>query len=261
MRFFFLSISVIFHNKSLQCYFMWELLNDNMVTVFAYKQMKTGWIKVLHLRMCGHHYIHEQPLNPNQGCRGAGVYSSGHQARGSNAGPTLGAWRTCGHHIPKGSKVKLNPQNFWLWVQRVDPKTWDSTLSGEIVCDQSNSGLADSCWQFIMKRNINHDVLSQNKYKLWTQGNYIPHVTYLSIRTFKAVKHSLNRTKTCQWFFFSVIRGGRLDRFLAAHSNSHLVTCTRLISDASSCQTACSLLHNTNEQLSRTDEHMKKWPS
>lgn len=63
------------------------------------------------------------------------------------------------------------------------------------------------------------------------------------------------------FFFFSVIWRGRLHRFLAARSNCHLITCTRLISDTSSCQTACFLLHNTNEQLSRTDKHMKKWPS
>lgn len=62
-------------------------------------------------------------------------------------------------------------------------------------------------------------------------------------------------------FFFPCNMVRKTPLLPRSRQTCHLVTCTLLISDTSSCHTACSLLHNTNEQLSRTDKHMKRWPS
>lgn len=65
-------------------------------------------VKVLLLRMrsVDTFIFHEQPLTPNYGCMGAGVYCSRHQARGRNAGHTM---------VPgeqKSFKVQLHPQTY-----------------------------------------------------------------------------------------------------------------------------------------------------
>lgn len=153
-------------------------------------------------------------------------------------------------------------------------------MLGEIVCDQSNTGMDKErppyLFQIQPHQRLEHrllltDCLPRREIltlmSLKTSTNFerrviTPH-TWLTLPSehLRQLNIRWMGLKTRQWFCFSATWRGRLHRFLAARSNCHLVTCARLISDTSSCQTACSRLHNTNEQLSRTDKHTKKWPS
>lgn len=174
----------------------------------------------------------------------------------------LGTWRTCKHH------TGIEPTTL-IWGRSVDH-----------ICSLESTHLWDGLRKttFPFSRiSLEHRLLSPGcsprgeiltaLFSLQTSINFERRVitlyTWLTFPSdhLKQLNILWITSSTSMIFLLSEIWCGRLHRVLTAGSNCRLITCTRLISDTSSCQTACSRLHNTNDQLSRTDKHMKKWPS
>lgn len=111
----------------------------------------------------------------------------------------LGTWRTCKHH------TGIEPTTL-IWGRSIDhicslesTHLWDGLRKTTFPFSRIS---LEHRLLFTEGRNIKRAVFSPNKYKLWTQGNYTLHMTYFSIRSFKAVKHSLNHVKHVNDFSF-----------------------------------------------------------